>query len=111
MIHAVKQLTVHFNDVISGKKTFEVRLNDRDYRVGDLVALNEYDPENNKYTGRSCLVYIDYILDDKLYCLPGYIVMSIKPCEVYEIGAPQNKITGEIDYKVRLATTGENNEQ
>ena len=82
MIHALKEHPEHFNNVISGKKTFEVRKNDRDFHEGDLLALNEYDPEKKEYTGRSCLVHIDYILDDKQYCLPGHIVMSVKPCVI-----------------------------
>ena len=98
MIHALKEHPEHFNNVISGKKTFEVRKNDRDYKTGDLLALNEYDPEKKIYTGRSCLVYIDYILNDEQYCLPGHIVMSIKPCGVIEYGAPRSMFKEGVDY-------------
>lgn len=80
MIHAVKQKPGYFEDVLCGRKTFEVRQNDRDYREGDLLALNEYD--ENGYTGRCCLAKIDYILDDEKYCREGYVIMSIKPCLV-----------------------------
>lgn len=47
--------------------------------MGDLLALNEYDLGKKEYTGNSCLVYIDYILNDNEYCKEGYVVMSIKP--------------------------------
>lgn len=80
MIHALKQLPGYFEDVLSGKKTFEVRENDRLYQVGDLLALNEYTGEY--YTGRSCLVKVDYILDNEAFCKDGYIVMAIKPCAI-----------------------------
>lgn len=80
MIHAVKQAPEHFENVINGRKTFEVRQSDRDYREGDLLALNEYG--ENGYTGRCCLVKIDYILSDEKYCRDGYVTMSIKPCYV-----------------------------
>ena len=80
MIHAVKQLPEFFEAVIEGIKTFEVRQNDRDYRVGDLLALNEYDGKG--YTGRCCLVKIDYILNDEKYCRDGFVTMGIKPCYV-----------------------------
>lgn len=80
MIHAVKQLPEYFEEVIVGRKTFEVRQNDRDYRAGDLLALNEYG--ENGYTGRCCLVKIDYILNDEKYCREGYVIMGIKPCHV-----------------------------
>ena len=61
MIHQLKIIPDHFHDVISGRKTFEVRRNDRDFHAGDLLALNEYDAVFG-YTGRSCLVRTDYIL-------------------------------------------------
>lgn len=82
MVHALKEHPEHFENVISGKKLFEIRKNDRDFKTGDLLALNEYDPETQKYTGRSCLVFVDYILSDEKYCLPGHVAMSIKPCKV-----------------------------
>lgn len=81
MIHALKIKPEFFESVLSGKKTFESRLCDRDYRVGDLLALNEYDDAKG-YTGRCCLVKIDYILDDVTYNRDGYVIMSIKPCFV-----------------------------
>lgn len=80
MIHELKQLTGFFEDVIDGRKTFEVRKNDRDFREGDLLALNEYG--EGGYTGRCCLVKIDYILNDPNYCLKGFVVLGIKPCYV-----------------------------
>lgn len=84
MIHALKILPSYFEDVMSGKKTFEIRKNDRDYKVGDLLALNEYTEteEYIGYSGRSCLVKVDYILDNADFCKDGYITMTIKPCSI-----------------------------
>lgn len=106
MIHAVKQLPRHFDDVQKGKKTFEVRKNDRPYAVGDLLALNEYNAEEQRYTGRSMLCYIDYILNDVEYCKEGYIVMSIKPCSVCRHGAPRSMVKEGVDYSIPLAIGG-----
>lgn len=80
MIHALKQLPGYFEDVLSGRKTFEVRENDRLYQVGDLLALNEY--TGDYYTGRSCLVKVDYILDNEQFCKEGFVVMAIKLCSI-----------------------------
>lgn len=89
MIHSVKCLDKYFTAVISGDKKFEVRLNDRDYRVGDYIALNEVfeeeicdDSVDYVATGRSALFYISYILEDKEYCKPGYVAMSLVPCTI-----------------------------
>lgn len=105
MIHAVKEWPVHFNDVISGKKTFEVRKNDRDYAVGDLIALNEYDTEKERYTGNSCLCYIDYILNDNAYCKEGYVIISIKPCVAHKKSSFDPFVNCDA-YDVPLITRG-----
>lgn len=80
MIHALKTLPEYFDAVLSGRKTFEIRRNDRDYNEGDYLALNEWDGE--VYTGRSCMVQIDYILYNSDFLEPGYVALSIKPCVV-----------------------------
>lgn len=50
MIHELKILPQYFEAVQSGLKTFEIRKNDRDYKVGDTLVLKEYN--NEAYTGR-----------------------------------------------------------
>lgn len=82
MIHQLKQIDTYFEDVISGKKTFEIRLDDRHYKQGDYLALNEI-AESGAYTGRSCMVYVDYVLKDLPPLLPdGVVCMAIKPCRI-----------------------------
>ena len=66
-MHILKSWPKQFNAVSSGSKTAELRINDRDYRVGDLMVLKEYIPETAVYTGRSCTVEITHILD-KAHC-------------------------------------------
>ncbi len=89
MIHGLKILPPYFDDVISGKKQFEIRKNDREYQEGDYLALNEWEQTSSvggHYTGRSCLVLVDYILYGAKG-VPGldedYCIMSIKPCGIY----------------------------
>lgn len=80
MIHALKTAPGYFVDVISGEKSFEVRKNDRPFHIGDMLALNEYIAESDTYTGRSCIVTIEYILSEKEYCKDGYVILGIAPC-------------------------------
>lgn len=101
MIHELKILPMYFEAVISGKKTFEIRKADRPYKVGDLLALNEFD---KGHTGNSCIVYIDYILNDKAFCLEGYVTMSIKPCVVFRKEEPFDRCRLQPDYGVPCAT-------
>lgn len=73
--HQLKILPQYFQAVAGGDKTFEIRKNDRDYKVGDTIVLSEY--EEGQYTGRSILATITYITDyeQKEY----YVVFGIKP--------------------------------
>lgn len=80
MIHELKTVQPYFDDVASGNKTFEVRKNDREFMVGDFLALNEYDPQQlpgMEYTGRCMLAQVTYILRTPEYCKEGFITMGI----------------------------------
>lgn len=85
-IHEIKCLPEYFAPVTDGVKKFEFRKNDRDYKVGDFLAMNEYDGE--RYTGRSVLLKIGYILDpnEVAECVPGYVVLSVEPAAVLPEG-------------------------
>ena len=88
MIHALKIEKQYFEAVASGKKTFEVRINDRNFVTGDFLALNEVtkvitDTTEIVYTGRCCLVEVDYILASGEYLQPGFVALAIKPCEIF----------------------------
>ena len=61
MIHALKIRPKYFDAVRSEVKTFELRKNDRDFRVGDFLALNEWDDDH--YTGRTELREVRYMLN------------------------------------------------
>ncbi len=75
-VHNLKIKPQYFKDVVSGDKTFEVRKNDRDFEVGDVIFLGEY--ENGRYTGITAYAKITYILDDPEYCKEGYAILGIK---------------------------------
>lgn len=88
MIHQLKIDSKYFEDVVSGKKTFEIRKNDRDFMVGDFLALNELTPHEcnekgeHKETGRCCIVYVKYVFNDSNFCKEGYVVIGIQPCSL-----------------------------
>jgi len=43
----------YFEEVASGKKKYELRLNDFDVSKGDTLVLEEWDPATKSYTGRT----------------------------------------------------------
>lgn len=59
--HELKILPQWFTDVLTGKKNFEIRRNDRDFKVGDYLLLREYEPAIAKYSGREITKRIQYI--------------------------------------------------
>lgn len=56
----------YFDLVSSGKKKFEMRLNDFDVKEGDTLILEEWDPKTNEYTGRKIEKKVSFILKFKL---------------------------------------------
>lgn len=78
MRHELKIHPQYFKAIENGKKYWEIRKNDRNFKVGDIVLLREWD--NTEYSGKEILVEITYMLDDKFAGLAeGYVVFSIKP--------------------------------
>jgi hypothetical protein len=78
--HELKILPKYFRAVNLGDKTFELRENDRNFRVGDELILKEWDPENEKYTGRTITRYISYIYNGtgEYGLQEGYCILGIK---------------------------------
>ena len=50
----------------SGKKNFELRLNDFRVNDGDILLLEEWDPKTEKYTGRSIKRKVTYVYKFKI---------------------------------------------
>lgn len=76
MIHKLKILPEYYEAVRTSVKTFEVRKNDRDFKVGDTLILREYDVEQQEFTGRDVRRKISYILDNQSYLREGYVILA-----------------------------------
>lgn len=74
--HELKILPEYFEDVVSGRKTFEVRLNDRNYKVRDNLILREW--KDGAYTGRKITKRVIYLLDDPAYCKEGFVILGLR---------------------------------
>ena len=84
--HELKAWPEYFDPVRHGIKGFEIRRNDRDFKVGQLINLKEWDPEKERYTGREEKVKIQYITDFQQK--EGYIVMGI--AQLFQVGRVHN---------------------
>lgn len=84
--HDVKSWPDFYSPVLSGEKTFELRNDDRHYKVGDILNLREFDDRSGKYTGRSLKKRITYVLTTSGSgaitpyhgLVRGYAILSLK---------------------------------
>lgn len=51
----------YFEAIVSGKKKYELRLNDFEVKEGDVLLLREWDPNTSEYTGRSIEKKVTYV--------------------------------------------------
>ncbi len=80
-VHELKTWPEHFAGLADGTKTFEIRKNDRGFRVGDILVLREwskYTPPSEHYSGREFRFSVTYILKDTGFLQPGYVCMGIQ---------------------------------
>lgn len=79
-IHVLKCHPGPFEAVRAGRKAFEYRFHDRNYQLGDLLVLQEYNPELDSLSGEATIVRVVYLLAGGQFGVPEkYCVMSIEP--------------------------------
>jgi len=77
--HSLKTWPEYFNEVFLDHKHFEVRKNDRDFKIGDIVILKEWNNEEQAYTGREIARIVQYVLHGGQFGIEdGFCVMSIQ---------------------------------
>lgn len=74
----------YFQEILDGKKKFEVRLADFNLNEGDILVLEEYNPKTKKYTGRKIEKKVTFIT--KFNPLDSHSAEDIKKYGLYEIG-------------------------
>lgn len=87
-VHDVKLGATFFDDVKTGRKTFELRKNDRGYKEGDTIVLHEY--KDGATTGRTITKKIVYMLEDFTGLEDGYCILGL----------------GEVEETLRKAAAG-----
>lgn len=88
--HYLKSWPHLFRASVEGSKRHELRRNDRDFKVGDLLVLQEYDPSVCEYTKRQKAFIVTYITNAEHPCAisdfglnEGYCILSITPMDNY----------------------------
>lgn len=61
--HDLKLDDIYYADSETGKKPFEIRKDDRNYKVGDTITLNRWNRITSEYMGESLERKITYMTD------------------------------------------------
>ena len=113
MKHNLKLLPEYFIAILEGRKSFEIRKDDRGFELGDILILQEFD--GTRYTGREIVATVLLKLKNE-YCRDGYCTMSIVPkvyknCKVTNYQRIRNMNVEEmheflIEFNTNRATRG-----
>lgn len=83
MRHVLKSAPRYFDAIFRGVRTHELRRNDRNYQVGDVLELHEYD--DGYYTCRRCTVEVTSMTSAKQACAaskealhPDFCILSVR---------------------------------
>ena len=78
-IHKLKTINPFFEDVLNGLKDFEVRKNDRNFKVGDRLQLVEHSIKHPIMQPRYVFKDIKYILEGGQYGISNeYVILGLK---------------------------------
>ena len=98
-LHELKIQHKYLIDITIGKKTFELRKNDRDYKVGDLIRFIDIWEDNEAtksaikeahlepYINNNTLYRITYVLKnvEKYGLDKDYCILAIKKLDIKEV--------------------------
>ena len=102
--HEVKSHPEQFTAMVMGLKPWEVRKNDRDYRMGDILAISEWDPAKGQFTGFSVLGKITYMLQGKFglpedVCVLSLDIFGKNKCPTPVVAGPAKKTPANHVYE------------
>lgn len=84
MKHKIKCIEPYFTDIKEGKKQFELRRNDRDYKCDDFIELRQFDPIKVEFSGDYLLIQITYLMLNPAYLKEGYCAFGFRLLEYGE---------------------------
>lgn len=110
--HALKTWPQYWRAVQDGSKTFELRRDDRSFQVGDVLLLQEWDPDTEGYTGRELRRQVSYVIRDapEFGLREGFVVLGLSGaavgCTAATAGAPVSPVqtTDHADLSVSGVT-------
>lgn len=74
-LHELKTWPRYYRELVTDRKHSEHRRFDRDFRIGDVLRLREWDPAKKEYTGREMFRCIRYLYTP--HEAPGFVVLEL----------------------------------
>ena len=84
--HDLKTWPEVFNALMSRAKKHDIRVNDRDFRVGDELLLREWNPETETYTFRYIMAEITYITPGGEWGIPENLCVMSLEIKYFDVG-------------------------
>lgn len=103
--HALKTWPEYFAAVVDGRKTFEVRKDDRGFEVGDTVDLHEYVP-GGTFTGRHEQREITYVARGAPFLPDGLCVFGLTRSRSQDIAIAASTLALDPNGVVRALEAG-----
>lgn len=79
--HYLKTWPESFEAISVGVKPWEIRKNDRDFHVGDLLCLQEWCPVREAYSGKQINAVVQWVLWEGFGLQDGHIIMTLTGIE------------------------------
>lgn len=93
--HELKTWPKYFAAVRSGGKRFEIRRNDREFAVGDILVLREFEPETDTFTGQTEERQITFLLSEEDYgVIHGFVAIGFGEV-IHHADAPAGTLTAD----------------
>lgn len=100
MIHQIKLQKAFFEEKIAGKKPWELRFDDRGYKVGDYLGENEVIEVDGEWreTGRFVLEKITNIVrhEDCVGLHVGWVILTCEFCSIIDKDLARDMAVGII---------------
>jgi hypothetical protein len=99
-LHVLKIEFSHFKDVLMGRKKAELRFNDRDFQVNDVITFDVLEEARWK----SPLYIITHVLKDDKYLLPNYVMLSIREmamARLIEAVSILSEVIGDLEETIK----------
>ena len=87
MIHKIKVDPIYYESLLNGSKLFELRYNDRNYKVDDHLIIYEF--ENGQTLGRALRFKVTFVLSNYCGLLDGYVILSLQRYPILLMDLPK----------------------